>query len=266
MHDRQEEQREAVGGAEGDDVGGRTSGLERRLRALEGHQSQPEPISVLSLLNTEEIWRALALIERARVTPSGEVRNPQAFRGAPPEELAALEHWRELCGEPLDHLELAEELLDRVGGHRGWRSPQALEVALLLKRLELPNESAWYVDKQAEAVVALYAEMDEHEAGRGGGSLHPHVRAAVRRLERLEEIDRLSPKAGPTGPDPETEDGIEAEETAQRADESQEGMESQPNSESSQEVGERPSGATEEGELPTKPRRSWWKEFFRLGR
>lgn len=257
MHDRQEEHSEGAGNANEDEaVGGRTSRLERRLDALKDRQSQPEPISVLSLLNTEEIRQALALIERAGVTPSGDVSNPQAFQEAAPEELAALEHWRELCGEPLDHLELVEELLDRVGGHRGWRSPQAFEVALLLKRLEFPNESSWYVGKQAEAVVALYAEMDEHGAGRGSASLHPHVRASVRRLERLEEIDRDAPE--PPGSTPETEGRIEEVENLRRSqEESQEGEEPWSDTEGPQEE-------PEERLLREEPaeHRRWFRRFF----
>src|SRR5918992_6098401 len=161
---------------------GHTSRLERRLRALEGRPQPPEPISILRLLNTEELRQALALIEQAGVLPDGDVRNPEAFREATPEELEALEHWKQLYGEPLDHLELAEELLDRVGEAHGWRSPEALQTALLLKRLELPNESPWFVGKMAGAVVVLYAEMEEHGVGRGGAAFHPHVRGAVRRL------------------------------------------------------------------------------------
>ena len=35
-----------------------------------------------------------------------------------------------------------------MGEAHGWRSLEALETALLLKRLELPNESPWSVGKQ----------------------------------------------------------------------------------------------------------------------
>lgn len=232
------------------------SRLNRRLSALEGRQQKPEPISVLRLLNTEELRQALALIERAGVLPDGDVRHPQAFREASLEEMEALEHWRELCGEPLDHLELAEELLDRVGERRGWRSPQTLEVALLLKRLELPGESPWYVRKTAEAVVALYAEMDEHGVGGGGASLHPHVRAAVRRLERLEEIDRVAPESGSAT---EAEAQIEVVETSHGTEEEPERVEPRSNPEGPHAAQERP--LTEE-----KPRRqSWWREFFGFG-
>lgn len=226
----------------------RTSRLERRLSALEGRQHQPEPISVLRLLNTGELHQALALVERAGVMPDGDVRHPEAFQETSPEEREALEHWRELCGEPLDHLELAEELLDRVGERRGWRSPQALEIALLLKRLEMPSESSWFVRKTAEAVVALYAEMDEHGAGRGGASLHPHVRASVRRLERLEEIDRTAPESEAS---PQTEPPGEVEET--------ERAKSPPGDESSRSEAQ----AQERSFVEEEPRRrSWWREFF----
>lgn len=236
-----------------------SSRLERRVSALEGLPGQAEPISVLRLLNTEELRLALALIERARVLPNGEVGDPEAFREATPEELEALEHWRQLYGEPLDHLELAEELLDRVGETHGWRSPEALETALLLKRLELPNESPWFVGKTAEAVVVLYAEMEEHGVGLGGASLHPHLRAAVRRLERLKEMDRLAPE---TQVPPETEGPLEAVEAPQRAEE-QESPKSTFNTEDSHETPEHQ--AVEEhqpAEEQPQRRRSWWREYF----
>ena len=119
-------------------------------------------ISVLTLLTTEEIRRALALTERGGVLPNGEVRYPEAFQQAPPAEWEALEHWIKLCGEPLDHLELAEELVDRMGEAHGWCSREAMDAALLLKRLELPNDSSWYVGKMAEAVLSFYAVLDVH--------------------------------------------------------------------------------------------------------
>ena len=248
MHDRQEGPGEANGGTDVEAARGRTSRLERRLDALEERQRRPEPISVLRLLNTEELRRTLALIERAGVMPSGEVRNPRAFREAAPEELEALEHWRELCGEPLDHLELAEELLDRVGEARGWRSPKTLEAALLLKRLELPGESPWYVTKTAEAVVAFYAELEEHGAGRGGGALHPHVRGAVRRLERLREIDRISPEHRPVEEDPGREERTGEEEEAPRR--------------RAEGAGGPPPPADGEEPPPSSERPSWWRRFF----
>ena len=229
------------------------SRLETRLSALEGHPQPPEPISVLRLLNTEELRQALALIERAGVLPSGEVRHPDAFREATPEELEALEHWKQLCGEPLDHLELAEELLDRVGEVRGWRSPKALETARFLKRLESPDESPWFVGKMAEAVVVLYAERGEHGVGRGGASLHPHVRGAVRRRKRLKEMDRTAPEPESA---PEGQDRTEAVEAPRRSDE-QEGPGPRSNTEDSHGAPEDPPA-----EEPPRRRRSWWREYF----
>ena len=222
-----------------------TTRLQRRLSALEGRQRQPEPISVLRLLNTDELRQALALVERAGVQPDGGVRYPEAFREATPQEQEALEHWKQLYGEPLDHLELAEELLDRVGEASGWRSPEAMETALLLERLKLPNESPWFVGKMAEAVVFLYAEMEEHGAGRGGAALHPHVRGAVRRLERLKEMDRSAP-----------EEQTEAVEAPQRPEE-----EGPPETRS----GAEDSHGTPEprpAEEQPRRRRSWWREYF----
>jgi hypothetical protein len=246
-------------GSPRDEIGetGHTSRLERRLSALEGRPQPPEPISVLRLLTTEELRQALALIERAGVLPSGEVRHPDAFREAPPQELEALERWRQLYGEPLDHLELVEELLDRVGEARGWRSPESFETALLLKRLELPNESPWFVGKMAEAILALYAEMEEHGVGGGGASLHPHVRGAVRRLERLKEMDRPAPE--PPGSAPERQDRAEATGGPQKAagEEQQERL-----------LEPRPAigdahGAPEDRLAKEPPRRrSWWREYF----
>ena len=165
------------------------SRLARRLEALEYRRPRPEPIVALKLLATDELRQALALIERARVLPNGEVRNPRVFREATPEELRALERWRKVCGEPLDHLEAAEELLDRMGEAYGWRSPEALEAALLVKRMELPDESPWFIGRMAEAVVSFYAALEQHR----NAPQHPRVRGAVRRLERLQEIDRIAP-------------------------------------------------------------------------
>src|SRR5919112_6649525 len=104
----------------------RMSRLERRLKALRRRQQRPETMSALMLLTTEEIRRALVLTERAGVLQNGGVSYPEAFWQATPEEREALEHWRTLCGEPLDHLELAEELLDRMGEVHGWHSPEAM--------------------------------------------------------------------------------------------------------------------------------------------
>jgi hypothetical protein len=91
-----------------------------------------------------------------------------------------------------------------MGEAHGWRSREALDAALLLKRLELPNESSWFVGKMAEAVLNLYAELDEHP----NEPEHPKVRGAVRRLRRLEELDRLDPE----NLEASTEDSVPSEE------------------------------------------------------
>lgn len=85
----------------------RASRLESRLRALKRRQRQPETNTSLKLLTTDELRRALDLIARGGVLPSGDVRRPEVFRSPPPEESEALKRWRELHGEPLDHLEAA---------------------------------------------------------------------------------------------------------------------------------------------------------------
>src|SRR5215211_3712155 len=162
----------------------RMSRLERRLKALRRRQQRPETMSALMLLTTEEIRRALVLTERAGVLQNGGVSYPEAFGQATPEELEALEHWRTLCGEPLDHLELAEELLDRVGEAHGWRSPEAIGAAQCLQRLTRHDRSPWFVAKMAEAVLNFYAELAQHP----GEPRHPRVRGAVRRLERLDKM------------------------------------------------------------------------------
>ena len=158
--------------------------MRSRIGALERRRRCPEPYIPLKLLTTEDLARALVLIERGGVLPNGEVRNPHVYRQASREELEALERWAQLCGEPLDHLEAAEELLDRMGDAYGWRSREALDAALLRERLELPGASPWLIEKTAEAVVRFYAEFEEH----GGHPRHPSLRGAVRRLERLREI------------------------------------------------------------------------------
>jgi hypothetical protein len=160
------------------------SRLERRLKALRRRQQRPETISALMLLTTEEIRRALVLTERAGVLQNGDVRYPEAFWQATPEELEALERWRTLCGEPLDHLELAEELLDRMGEAHGWRSPEAIDAAQFLQRLTRHDSSPWFVAKMAEAVLNFYAELGQHP----GEPRHPRVRGAVRRLQRLDKM------------------------------------------------------------------------------
>ncbi|MDQ5830568.1 MAG: hypothetical protein M3324_12090 [Actinomycetota bacterium] len=244
----------------------RTSRLARRLEALEHRRRRPEPIVALKLLATDELRRALALIERAGVLPNGEVRSPRVFREAPPEELRALERWRAVCGEPLDHLEAAEELLDRMGELHGWRSPEALDAALLVKRLELPDENPWFVGKMAQAVVSFYAALEEHP----DEPRHPRVRGAVRRLERLKEMDRVAPGSGSasekagraedveaphsgpeTPPDPRLPAG--APESVREEPERAEPRSSTPGP---QEGSERP--FTEEEPQP----RSWWRRMF----
>ena len=162
----------------------RMSRLERRLKALRCRQQRPETMNALMLLTTEEIRRALVLTERAGVLQNGGVSYPEAFWQATPEELEALERWRTLCGEPLDHLELAEELLDRMGEAHGWRSPEAIDAAQFLQRLTRHDRSRWFVAKMAEAVLNFYAELAQHP----GEPRHPRVRGAVWRLERLDKM------------------------------------------------------------------------------
>ena len=186
-HDREGPEEDATGAYREVTAATRMSRPKSRLRRrLQQRRLQPEPINTLSLLSTEEIRQALALTERGGVLPDGEVRRPEAFREATPAEQEALQHWRRACSEPLDHLELSEELVDRMGEAYGWRSRAALEAALLLQRLELPDESSWFVGEMAEAVLNLYAELDEHP----DEPEHPDVRGAVRRLGRLEELER----------------------------------------------------------------------------
>jgi hypothetical protein len=176
----------------------RTSRLERRLRALKRGQRQPEKNTHLKQLTTDELRRALTLVERGGVLPSGDVLRPEVFRAPPPEELEALKRWRELHGEPLDQLEAADELLDRVGEAHGWHSHEAVQAALLLNRLELPDASPWFVAKRAETILNLYAELEEHRVE----PQHPHVRGAVRHLERLKKMNYLAP--GPESSAPES--------------------------------------------------------------
>jgi hypothetical protein len=152
------------------------SRLKRRVKALGDQHREPE--TALKLLTTDELRRASALAERGGVLPSGDVRHPEVYQEA------TAEGWIGLCGEPLDHLDAAEELLDRMGEAYGWRSPETIEAAVLLQRMRLPDASPWFVAKRAEAVVSFYAEMDEHR----DEPRHAEVRGAVRRLERLEEL------------------------------------------------------------------------------
>jgi hypothetical protein len=161
------------------------SRLTSRIDVLKHRRQRPESYTALKLLTTGDLGRALVLIERGGVLPNGEVRNPEVYRHASREELEALERWAELCGEPLDHLEAAEELLDRMGDAYGWHSREAFDAALLRERLELPGASSWLVEKSAEAVLRFYAELEEH----GDQPRHPGLKGAVRRLERLREIE-----------------------------------------------------------------------------
>jgi hypothetical protein len=180
-----------------EDAESRASRLERRLRALKGRQRQPETNTPLKLLTTDELRRALGLVERGGVLPNGDVRRPEVFRSPAPEETEALKRWRELQGEPLDHLEAAEELLDRMGEAHGWHSREAVQAALLLNRLELPEPSPWSVGKRAETILNLYAELEEHR----DEPQHPHVRGAIRHLERLKEMSHLAPGTESAAPE-----------------------------------------------------------------
>jgi hypothetical protein len=165
------------------------SRLTSRIEALKHRRGRTEPYPSLKLLTTDDLARALVLVERGGVLPNGEVSNPEVYRQASREELEALERWAELCGEPLDPLEAAEELLDRMGEAYGWRSREAFGAALLRERLELPGASPWLVEKTAEAIAAFYAALAEH----GNQPRHPALRGAVRRLERLREIVYVRP-------------------------------------------------------------------------
>ena len=98
--------------------------------------------------------------------------------------------------------------------------------------------------------MVLYAEMEEHSVGRGGASLHPHVWAAVRRLERLKEMDRVAHE-------PQTAlDRTVAVENPQRSEE-QESPRPRSNTEDSHGEPEHPLA-----EEPPRRRRSWWREYF----
>jgi hypothetical protein len=225
------------------------SRLERRIKALERRQRHPEPNTPLKLLTTDELRRALALIERGGVLPSGDVGHPEVFRTAPTEEREAIEHWTRLCGEPLDHLEAAEELLDRMGEVYGWRSSEAINAALFLQRLEFPDDSPWFVAKRAEAVLNFYAELDEHS----DEPRHPKVRGAVRRLERLEEIDWLAPEREATSDEDVAPERLEAPQTDQG------------NSQSVAEAGPGPPSrlqADGTGAQNSSERIPWWRRMF----
>jgi hypothetical protein len=96
------------------------SRLKRRVEPWERRQRQPAPNDTLKLLTTAELKQALALTERGEVLPDGKVRHPEVYQEASPEEWQALERWKKLCSELLDHVEAAEELLDRMGDSYGW--------------------------------------------------------------------------------------------------------------------------------------------------
>jgi hypothetical protein len=80
-----------------------------------------------------------------------------------------------------------------MGRAHGWRSREAADAALLLERLEMPEESSWFVGKLAQAVVNFYAELNEHSREPD----HPKMRAAVRRLQRLMEMDHAASQEAP---------------------------------------------------------------------
>ena len=107
------------------------SRLTSRIEALKNRRGGTEPYPTLKLLTTEELARALLLVEQGGVLPDGEVHNPEVYRQASQEALEAVERWAELCGEPLDYLDAAEELLDRMGDAYGWRSQEAFAAARL---------------------------------------------------------------------------------------------------------------------------------------
>jgi hypothetical protein len=210
------------------------------------------------------------------------VRSPSVFRESPPEELRALERWRAVCGEPLDHLEAAEELLDRMGELHGWRSPEALEAALLVKRLELPDENPWFVGKMAEAVVSFYAALEQHRAS----PQHPRVRGAIRRMERLMEMDRIAPgrssaseeEAGRTGdleassespgaaePDAEEPDRAELRSSTRGPRQTREATQSAAQTPRGAEPHLTPGGAQESLQRPSRPGRRrgrLWRRVF----
>lgn len=82
---------------------------------VKNRRRRPEPYTALKVLTTEDLRRALVLIEWGGVLANGEVRNPEVYRHASREELEALERSTQLCDQTLDPLEAAEELLDRMG-------------------------------------------------------------------------------------------------------------------------------------------------------
>ena len=84
--------------------------------------------------------------------------------------------------------------------------------------------------------------------------MHPHVRGAGRRLERLKEMDRPAPE--PPGSAPERQDRAEAVERLQSSEEKQESPKPRSNTED-------PYVAPEHRLAEEPPRRrSWWREYF----
>jgi hypothetical protein len=169
---------------------------------------------------------------------------------------------------PLGHVQevlelLPEELVDRMGEAHGWRSREAMDAALLLKRLELPNDSPWYVGKMAEAVLGFYAVVDEHP----DEPEHPKVRGAVRRLQRLREVkemERLAPRAGSSPEEDSTPSG-------EREGPPRGPAPSEEPPESSGSIGEEPeephrlrsgTGGAQAARGEATERPSWWRRVF----
>jgi hypothetical protein len=236
-------------------VGERTSRLASRLKALKRRERLPESATPLKLLTTDELRLVLGLVERGGVLPSGDVSRPEAFRSPAPEESEALERWKQLCGEPLDHLEAAEELLDRSGEAHGWHSREAVHAALLLARLEVSDASPWFVGKRAESVLNFYAELEEHR----DEVQHPHVRGAARSLERLKEMSHLAPELEPA-PQRSLEEDLPRAASTEGAEEPPEIR--PPTAGAGPAAREEPRPATTEGPQEAAEPRSWWRRVF----
>jgi len=257
------------GGADPRAAATRANRLERRVKALDRSQPRAEPNTALKLLTTDELRQAPTLVERAGVLPDGDVRRPDVFREASAEGSEALGRWMQLCGEPLDQLEAAEELLDRMGEAHGRHSREAAGAALLLVHLGSPEASLWLVAKTAEAVVNFYDQLEAHHTGeRMSGDPHPRVRGAVKRLERLRTIGLFGGevRSYPEG----REDDLLRAETAQL--EGSDGIEgfrtldarSAPTEGASAGRGGGPhpvSSPAESSEPSEEPRRPWWRRW-----
>ena len=74
------------------------SRLKSRIEALKHRRGLTEPYPTLKLLTTEELARALLLVERCGVLPDGEVHKPEVYRRASRKDLEALERWAKLRG------------------------------------------------------------------------------------------------------------------------------------------------------------------------